>query len=346
MDRIDARLKREIPLALPEITHYRIVGKIGTGGMGDVFLAEDTKLGRKVAIKMLSDKWAGDSQARRRLINEAKTAAALDHPNICSIYEVGEEGGQVFIAMQYVEGRNLAEEIGQRPLPPGEVVDIGIQTAEALAEAHFRGIVHRDIKPQNIIITPRGQIKVLDFGIAMIAEQSQPQGPEVETRARLTEAGSIVGTPGFMSPEQLQGNEIDARSDIFSLGAVLFECATGKSAFDRGTPLEVSLRVITHNPPPPSELNSAVPPELDRIISRAMAKDPAARHESAEALRSELLPLKAARPFPDRFARHQCLEPASWFASFPGGRRIYDRSCAIRVAWPPPVSERPACTAS
>ena len=147
-------------MALSEINHYRIIGKLGAGGMGEVFLAEDSKLGRKVAIKMLSERWAGDAQARQRLINEAKAAAALDHPNIFSFYEVGEDNGRVFIAMQYIEGRSLAQKIQQNPLPPSEVVAIGIQAAEALAEAHSRGIIHRDIKPQNIIITSRGQLKV------------------------------------------------------------------------------------------------------------------------------------------------------------------------------------------
>src|SRR5690349_8153919 len=236
--------------------------------MGEVFLAEDRTLGRKVAIKMLSESLAGSYQARQRLINEAKAAAALDHPNICSIYEVGEEDGHVFIVMQYVDGQSLAERIWKRPLPPAEVVNVGLQTAQALAEAHAAGIIHRDIKPQNIVITSRGQVKVLDFGLAKIAQDvSVPDGPEAPTWERLTEAGHIVGTPGFMSPEQLRGKAIDARSDIFSLGVTLYECAAGVSAFERGTPIEVSLRVVTETPPPPSELNPAVPPALDRIIA-------------------------------------------------------------------------------
>jgi serine/threonine protein kinase len=272
-----------------EISHYRIIRKLGAGGMGEVFLAEDNTLGRKVAIKMLSERWASSDQARQRLINEARAAAALDHPNICSIYEVGEEHDRVFIVMQYLEGQNLAELIWKRPLPPGEVLDIAIQAAQALEGAHAAGIIHRDIKPQNILITPRGQVKVLDFGLA---KHHRPDAADAETRERLTEAGNLVGTPGFMSPEQWRGREIDARSDIFSLGVTLYECATGRYAFERGTPIEVGLRVVTETPPPPSELNPAVPPGLDRIIARAMAKDPAARYESARALHSELLGLK------------------------------------------------------
>ena len=279
-------------LAPSEIGHYRIIRKLGAGGMGQVFLAEDSKLERKVAIKLLSEALAGSHQARERLINEAKAAAALDHPNICSIYEVGEADGHVFIAMQYIDGLSLGDKIWKTPLPPGEVVDIGIQAAHALAEAHAAGIIHRDIKPQNIVITPRGQLKVLDFGLAKMARHGVPDGPDAPTWERLTMAGSIVGTPGFMSPEQLRGQEIDARSDIFSLGVTLYECATGIPAFARGTALEVALRVATETPPPPSEFNPAVPPGLDRIIARAMAKEPDGRYQSAQLLRSDLLELR------------------------------------------------------
>jgi tetratricopeptide (TPR) repeat protein/predicted Ser/Thr protein kinase len=257
--------------------------------MGEVFLAEDTTLGRNVAIKMLPERAANSAQARQRLINEAKAAAALDHPNICSIYEVGEEDQRVFIVMQYIDGQSLAERIRTHPLRPDEVADIGIQAAQALEAAHAAGVMHRDIKPQNIIITPRGQLKVLDFGLAKIAQHDLPNAPTME---RLTVAGTTVGTPGFMSPEQLHGRHIDARSDIFSLGVTLYECATGKPAFEGETPIEVSIRVVTETPPAPSTLNPAVPPALDAIITRAMAKDPADRYESARALHADLLELK------------------------------------------------------
>lgn len=333
--------------------------------MGQVFLAEDSTLGRKVAIKMLSERWAGNDRARQRLINEAKAAAALDHPNICSIYEVGEEDEHVFIVMQYVEGQNLAERISAGALPPADVVDVGLQVAQALEEAHAAGIIHRDIKPQNIIITPRGQVKVLDFGLAKNAQLDGPEGPDAQTWERLTEAGHILGTPGFMSPEQAQGKAIDVRSDIFSLGVTLYECATGTFAFERGTPLEVAVRVLTETPPRPSERNPAVPPALDSIIERAMAKDPAARYASAGLLQSDLLGLKqelgsqvASRPIstassviaPNRPSiRFKALVAASaavlllaaWFASdlFRRGRHVppaeavvwYDRgTSAIR----------------
>ncbi len=185
--------------------------------------------------------------------------------------------------------RALAERIRLRPLPPAEVVDIGIQVAQALEEAHAFGVIHRDIKPQNIMITPRGQLKVLDFGLAMVAQHDRADAPTIE---RLTVEGTTVGTPGFMSPEQLCGRDIDARSDIFSLGVTLYECATASRAFDRGTPIEVAMRVMNDTPLPPSEHNAAVPPALDAIIARAMAKDPAARYESARSLHADLLGLK------------------------------------------------------
>jgi tetratricopeptide (TPR) repeat protein len=257
--------------------------------MGEVFLAEDTTLGRKVAIKMLPERSAGSDPARQRLINEAKAAAALDHPNICAIHEVGEEDDCVFIVMQYIDGESLAERIRQHPLPPAEVVDIGIQAAQALEEAHTAGVIHRDIKPQNMILTPRGQLKVLDFGLAKVVQQNLADAQTVE---RLTVEGTTIGTPGFMSPEQLVGGDVDARSDIFSLGVTLYECATGRSAFARGPLFEVAMRIMTDTPPLPSELNRAVPPALDAIITRAMAKDPASRYESARSLHADLLGLK------------------------------------------------------
>lgn len=279
--------------------------------MGEVFLAEDTRLGRKVAIKMLPERSVGSDPARQRLINEAKAAAALDHPNICAIHEVGDEDDRVFIVMQYIEGESLADRIGQHALPPAEVVNIGIQAAQALEEAHAAGIVHRDIKPHNIFLTPRGQLKVLDFGLAKVAPLADAQ-----TAARLTVEGSTIGTPGFMSPEQLCGKATDARTDIFSLGATLYECAAGRPAFEPGTLIEVAMRVMTDTPPPPSALNPAVPPALDAIIARAMAKDPAARYDSARALGADLVELKQAlegatdRP-PLRVASITNVRPAS-----------------------------------
>ncbi len=277
-----------------EISHYRIIKKLGAGGMGVVFLAEDTKLDRKVAIKMLPARTVADVHARQRLIREAKAAANLDHSNICAIHEVGEDGDRTFIVMQYIEGDNLASKVRDRALPIADVVDIGIQTADALAEAHAHGIIHRDIKPANVIMTPRGQVKILDFGLAKFTPEKLLSDGGAETEVRLTEAGQVVGTPGYSSPEQLQGQEVDARSDLFSLGVMLYECATGKHAFSGVTPIQVSLQVVNTNPPRPSELNPSIPVALERIISKAMAKGRDSRYESASAMSADLTKLQEA----------------------------------------------------
>ncbi len=255
--------------------------------MGEVFLAQDIRLERKVAIKMLPAKSIGNEQAKKRLFREAKAAATLDHANICSIYEVGEEGDCAFIVMQYIEGRTLSRIIKNSPLSPLEVVDIGIQAAEALAEAHSRGVIHRDIKPQNVIITPRGQVKILDFGLAKIVrDESAINTGQVDSR--LTETGEVVGTVGYMSPEQLRDLPIDARTDLFSLGVMLYECATGRSAFVGSTQIQISLQIIEVDPQRPSELSTDIPSELDDIIVKAIAKDVDARYQSAGAMLADL----------------------------------------------------------
>jgi len=282
----------EVARLIPqEISHYRIIERLGAGGMGEVFLAQDIRLDRKVAIKMLPAKSIGDEQAKKRLFREAKAAATLDHPNICSIYEVGEEGDCAFIVMQYIEGRTLSRIIKNNALSPLEVVDVGIQAAEALAEAHSRGVIHRDIKPQNVIVTPRGRVKILDFGLAKIVRDVSSVHTG-ETESRLTDTGEVVGTVGYMSPEQLRDLPIDARTDLFSLGVTLYECATGKSAFSGSGKIQISLQIIQSDPPTPSGLNPAVPHELDHIIHKAIAKDADARYQSARAMLADLYKLQ------------------------------------------------------
>lgn len=261
--------------------------------MGEVFLAEDTKLDRKVAIKMLPARSIGDDHAKNRLIREAKAAATLDHSNICSIYEVGEEGDCTFIVMQYIEGGSLAAKIKDNPLPSKEVIDIGIQATDALAEAHARGVIHRDIKPQNVMITSRGQVKILDFGLAKFQRDGPAVDSQAATEARLTDAGAIVGTPGYMSPEQLKGQPIDTRTDLFSLGVMLYECATGQYAFSGSNPVAIALQVANVDPPRPSQLNASIPWALERIIVKAMAKEADARYASASAMHADLLQVRA-----------------------------------------------------
>ena len=276
-----------------EISHYRIIERLGAGGMGEVFLAQDITLDRKVAIKMLPARSIGNEQAKKRLFREAKAAANLDHPNICSIYEVGEEGDCAFIVMQYIEGRTLSRVIKNNPLSPLEVVNIGIQAAEALAEAHSRGVIHRDIKPQNVIITPRGSVKILDFGLAKIVRAVSAIDTD-ETESRLTDTGEVVGTVGYMSPEQLRDLPIDTRTDLFSLGVLLYECATGKSAFVGSTKIQISLQIIEVDPQRPSEVSAEIPGELDDIILKALAKNVAARYQSAKAMLVDLRRLEGS----------------------------------------------------
>jgi len=260
--------------------------------MGEVYLGEDIKLNRKVAIKMLPSRSIGNEQAKKRLLREAQAAATLDHPNICAIHEVGEEGDSAFIVMQYIEGSTLSKTIKDNPLAPTDVVDVGIQVAAALSEAHSHGIIHRDIKPQNIIMTPRGHVKVLDFGLAKIVQDEKVMTSPAESR--LTDTGEIVGTVGYMSPEQLKDLPVDARSDLFSLGVTLYECATGRSTFSGSSKIQISLQVIQFDPPRPSQTNSDIPFALDEIILKSIAKDVEARYQSADEVLSDLKELQAA----------------------------------------------------
>jgi len=281
-------------LAVEQLSHYRIIQKLGAGGMGEVFLAHDTKLERNVAIKMLPAKSIDDAHARKRLFREARAAATLDHPNICAIHEVNEDGDAVFIVMQYIEGETLGVRLLESPMTPDEVIDVGIQVGEALSEAHSRGVIHRDIKPQNVIITPRGQVKVLDFGLARVAQAEDTIGPEAKTVTQLTEEGYIVGTVAYMSPEQLKGQPIDTRSDLFSFGVMLYECAAGKPPFTGGSKIEISSKVLQVDPRKPSEVNPGIPKGLEKIILKAMAKEPNDRYQNVDEILRDLRELRAS----------------------------------------------------
>lgn len=270
-----------------EISHYRIIGKLGQGGMGEVYLAYDSVLRRKVAIKLLSSRLVEDAQAKKRLLREAQAAANLDHENICAIYEIGEEEGVSFIVMQYIEGESLSDRL--RTKPPGliESLDIVTQVSRALEEAHSKGVVHRDIKPQNIMITPRGAVKVLDFGLAKMVFPDEASLSE-DTQSLLTDAGLIIGTAPYMSPEQAKSAAIDHRSDLFSLGAVLYECVTGTQAFTGSSPMEICGKVIHEDPFAASKVNPRVPPELDHLVLKLLAKKPNDRYQSATELFRDL----------------------------------------------------------
>jgi serine/threonine protein kinase/lipopolysaccharide biosynthesis regulator YciM len=256
--------------------------------MGEVFLAEDTKLGRKVAIKFVAASSVGDKRAKERLMREARAAAALDHPNICAIYEVSEDGDNAFIAMQYVAGETLHHRLRSTSLALQEAISVTAQIAEALIEAHAHNIIHRDIKPQNVIITSHGKVKVLDFGLAKVMRAPEPADAEARTATLVTEAGFVMGTVPYMSPEQAKGEPVDTRSDLFSLGALLYECVSGRPAFRGSNSIDTAAQVIHVDPAPPSQFAAGLPPDVDRIVHKALAKKVEARYQSGEEMLSDL----------------------------------------------------------
>jgi tetratricopeptide (TPR) repeat protein len=274
------------------LSHYRVVQKLGEGGMGEVYLAEDVRLGRPVALKFLPPALKADPDSRARLLNEARAASLLRSPNIAVTYDIGEHAGRDFIVMEYVEGELLSTRVNEGPLPVREVVEVGIQVSDALDEAHGRGIIHRDIKSANLIRTERGLVKVLDFGLAKFLATKEHDA--FVTQPQMTIAGMVVGTISYMAPEQALGRSVDHRADLFSLGVVLYELATGRTPFPGAATTEIIDKILHETPLSPSGLNAAIPKAFDAIVMRALEKSPTFRYQSARDMRQDLRDLSSS----------------------------------------------------
>jgi len=294
-------------MELTSISRYRILEKLGQGGMGEVYLAEDTKLGRKVALKLLAEELTQNRDRLSRFDQEAYAASALNHPNILTIYEMGDEAGRHYIATEFIDGMTLRKRMGGPPMDLTEILDVAIQVTGALEEAHAAGIVHRDIKPENVMIRKNGHVKVLDFGLAKLTEQSlggDETDTEAVTRALVqTDAGVVLGTSQYMSPEQARGKPIDARTDIWSLGVMLYEMASGRPPFSGETKTDVIVAIAKSDPPPIARFAPTLPAEFEWIVLKALRKNVDERYQTVKEFESDLKKLKQRYEFQSELER-------------------------------------------
>src|SRR5919107_700332 len=284
------------------ISRYRILGQVGEGGMGVVYVAEDTVLGRRVAVK-IPHAGKDESHYRARFLREARAVSKLRHPNIAAVHDFGEtEEGQPFIVIELVSGQTLGDLLSNHGISVARAVEVACEVAQALSEAHRLGVVHRDVKPSNVVIDDAGTVKVLDFGLAKQLHEESANGANTEAATLLTartRSDVVIGTPLYLSPEQARGAKVDGRSDLFALGALLYECLSGRPAFSGANVIEIGAQVLHFDPPPPSRSNPRVPAELDRLVKRSLAKRPEDRFQSAKEFSDELARLRARMPDSD-----------------------------------------------
>ena len=302
---------------------YEILVALGAGGMGEVYRARDGRLGREVAVKVLSEEFSSDPDRRKRFEQEARSASALNHPNIVTIHEIGSSDSTTYIAMELVDGRTLREVLHSGPLPTRRLLDLAFQVADGLAKAHSAGIVHRDLKPENVMVSRDGVVKILDFGLAKLMKSTPDESSHLPTTTNQTKAGTVLGTVGYMSPEQASGKPVDFRSDQFSLGAILYEIATGKRAFQRGTAAETLTAIIREEPEPPATLNPAIPTPFRWILERCLQKDPEERYASTRDLARDIKSIREhLSDFSESSSTGETLRPGAAKRTSPGRRRL------------------------